>query len=128
MREETMNEIQTSLIADAASHSGTLQSAVVQSASETHQNAQPTEQNGFFFSSDSVTLRSHRTQAEIHAIRQALARTGWIRKRAARILAISYRSLLYKIDRYKITPPVPAHDNAREMMAQQNPGQTWQVR
>src|SRR5271156_6187094 len=100
--------------------------AVSQSAA--NQNAMQTSPSGFFFSSDSVTLRSHRTQAEIHAIRQALARTGWIRKRAARILAISYRSLLYKIDRYKIPPPVPAHDNAREMMAQQNPGQTWQVR
>jgi transcriptional regulator with GAF, ATPase, and Fis domain len=117
-----MSEIQTSLGTDIASHS-----AAVQSAADAHHDSQPTVQTGFFFSSDSVTLRSHRTQAEIHAIRQALARTGWIRKRAARILAISYRSLLYKIDRYKITPPV--RQDAQEMMAQQqNPGQSWQVR
>jgi transcriptional regulator with GAF, ATPase, and Fis domain len=121
-----MNEIQTNLGSDVSSHSAAVQSAAVADA---HQNAQPTVQNGFFFSSDSVTLRSHRTQAEIHAIRQALARTGWIRKRAARILAISYRSLLYKIDRYKITPPVPVREDGQQIMAQQqNSGQTWQVR
>jgi len=34
-----------------------------------------------------------------------LQQTGWIRKRAAQLLAISYRSLLYKIQRYKITQP-----------------------
>jgi transcriptional regulator with GAF, ATPase, and Fis domain len=86
--------------------------------------AQSVGQSGFSFSSDSITLRSHRIQAEIHAIRQALARTGWIRKRAARMLAISYRSLLYKIERYQITPPVARE--AQEMMPHpQNPSQTW---
>jgi|HubBroStandDraft_6_1064221.scaffolds.fasta_scaffold03881_6 transcriptional regulator with GAF, ATPase, and Fis domain len=124
-----MNEIQTSLGATAGSHSAAVQSVTVQSAADAHQNSQHAAPTGFFFSSDSVTLRSHRTQAEIHAIRQALARTGWIRKRAARILAISYRSLLYKIDRYKITPPIPVREEGPEMIAQQqNPGQTWQVR
>jgi transcriptional regulator with GAF, ATPase, and Fis domain len=57
--------------------------------SAANQNAMQTSPSGFFVTPDSLTLRSHRTQAEIHAIRQALARTGWIRKRAARILAIS---------------------------------------
>ncbi len=80
--------------------------------------------SGIRVSSDSLTLRSHRTRAEIEAIRQALELTGWIRKRAARILAISYRSLLYKIERYKITPP--ANTEAPELMSQ-NPGQDWRV-
>lgn len=79
---------------------------------------------GVLASSDSLTLRSHRTRAEIDAIRQALELSGWIRKRAARILAISYRSLLYKIERYKITPP--AHREAPELMSQ-NPSQDWRV-
>src|SRR4029077_2014784 len=93
-----------------------------------NQNTTQTSPSGFFVTADSLTLRSHRTQAEIHAIRQALARTGWIRKRAARILAISYRSLLYKIERYKITPPVAVAGDAPELMAQpQNPGQAWRV-
>ncbi|HUA15071.1 MAG TPA: helix-turn-helix domain-containing protein [Verrucomicrobiae bacterium] len=57
---------------------------------------------------DLLTLRNCRARAERDAIRQALERTGWIRKRAARLLAISYRSLLYKIERYKIEPDGPA--------------------
>jgi transcriptional regulator with PAS, ATPase and Fis domain len=71
--------------------------------------------------SDCQTLRSYRREAEIRAIRLALQRTGWIRKRAAKILAISYRSLLYKIERYQITPPsagsVPA------LVAQEHAGE-----
>ena len=50
------------------------------------------------------TLRALRAQAEIHAISHALQETGWNRKRAAQILKISYRGLLYKIQRHKITP------------------------
>lgn len=50
------------------------------------------------------TLRALRAQAEIHAISHALQETGWNRKRAAEILNISYRGLLYKIQQHKITP------------------------
>ena len=110
-----MNEIQTSIVEN-------VQPAVSQLAAS--QNASQPGESRFFFSADTLTLRSHRTQAEIHAIRQALARTGWIRKRAARVLAISYRSLLYKIERYKITPPVS--EQAQELTAKaQIPSQTW---
>jgi DNA-binding NtrC family response regulator len=49
------------------------------------------------------SLRSHRAQAEIFAINRALDRAGWNRKRAAQLLRISYRALLYKISRHKIT-------------------------
>jgi DNA-binding NtrC family response regulator len=52
------------------------------------------------------SLRSFRNEAEIHAINYALQRTGWNRKRAARLLSISYRSLLYKIRRHNIMPAV----------------------
>lgn len=48
------------------------------------------------------SLRSFRNEAEIHAINYALQRTGWNRKRAAKLLSISYRSLLYKIRRHNI--------------------------
>jgi transcriptional regulator with GAF, ATPase, and Fis domain len=117
-----MDQIQTSLCVEPVA----VQSDANRPVS--NQNTQQPGQSGFSFSSDSLTLRSHRTQAEIHAIRQALARTGWIRKRAARLLAISYRSLLYKIERYKITPPVTISPEAPEMMTQpQNPGQAWRV-
>ena len=50
-----------------------------------------------------LTLRSIRNRAEIQAIQQALGFAGWNRTRAARLLEISYRSLLLKIQRHKIT-------------------------
>jgi transcriptional regulator with GAF, ATPase, and Fis domain len=53
-----------------------------------------------------LSLRSFRDEAEIHAISIALKQTGWNRKRAAQLLSISYRGLLYKIRRYNIAPPV----------------------
>jgi DNA-binding NtrC family response regulator len=49
------------------------------------------------------TLRSMRAQAEIYAITRALEEAGWNRKRAAQMLRISYRGLLYKISSHKIT-------------------------
>ena len=52
---------------------------------------------------DCFTLRSFRDRAEIQAIQQALGYAGWNRTRAARLLEISYRSLLLKIQRHKIT-------------------------
>jgi DNA-binding NtrC family response regulator len=49
-------------------------------------------------------LRYLREQAEIKAIQSALKLTGWNRKRASRLLKISYRGLLYKIRRHDIRP------------------------
>jgi DNA-binding NtrC family response regulator len=48
------------------------------------------------------TLRSRIAEAESQAILGALENTDWNRKRAARLLAISYRGLLYKIRRHNI--------------------------
>ena len=56
--------------------------------------------------SPEFTLRSLRDVAEVHAISSALERTGWNRKRAAQLLSISYRGLLYKIRRHNLTPPI----------------------
>jgi len=50
------------------------------------------------------SLRRFRAEAEMQAISRALEQTGWHRKRAAQLLRISYRCLLYKIHQYKITP------------------------
>ena len=50
------------------------------------------------------TLRSLRAAAEVLAIRQALQETGWNRKRAAQLLSISYRGLLYKLRQHSIVP------------------------
>jgi two-component system, NtrC family, response regulator AtoC len=44
-----------------------------------------------------------KAETEIRAITKALAETNWNRKRAARLLHISYRGLLYKIRQHGIT-------------------------
>lgn len=51
------------------------------------------------------SLRVYRDEAEVYAISSALNRTGWNRKRAAQLLSISYRGLLYKIRRHNLVPP-----------------------
>jgi DNA-binding NtrC family response regulator len=48
-------------------------------------------------------LEDVKSQAEKRAIKAALAKTGWNRKAAAQLLKVSYRSLLYKIERYHMT-------------------------
>jgi DNA-binding NtrC family response regulator len=48
------------------------------------------------------TLRSMRAAAEVMAIRHALQETKWNRKRAAKLLSISYRGLLYKLRQHRI--------------------------
>jgi len=45
-------------------------------------------------------VRSLKDEAEMQAIRQALEQTKWNRKKAASILNISYKALLYKIRQY----------------------------
>jgi len=47
-------------------------------------------------------------KAERQAIAQALEETKWNRKAAARALGISYRGLLYKIQRYHMTVSTPS--------------------
>jgi transcriptional regulator with GAF, ATPase, and Fis domain len=69
-----------------------------------HELAETTELNHELGSSE-LSLRLFRDEAEIRAISSALHRTGWNRKRAAQLLSISYRGLLYKIRRHNIAPP-----------------------
>jgi len=54
--------------------------------------------------SENPTLRRVRDEAEVQVILRTLQHTGWNRKRAAALLKISYRGLLYKIRRHSITP------------------------
>ncbi len=62
-------------------------------------NHSPREKNSF-------TLRDVRKKAaevaEVEIIRGILEKTHWNRKRAAKLLGISYHSLLYKIDKYDL--------------------------
>jgi len=48
-------------------------------------------------------VQSVRCEAERNAIATALEKTGWNRKAAARLLKVSYRTLLYKIEQYHMS-------------------------
>jgi two-component system response regulator AtoC len=50
-------------------------------------------------------IRTVRGEAERSAIADALHQTRWNRKAAARLLQVSYRTLLYKIEHYHMSPP-----------------------
>lgn len=50
-------------------------------------------------------VRDIKGETEKNAIVNALEETHWNRKAAARLLRISYRALLYKIQTYGLTPP-----------------------
>lgn len=50
-------------------------------------------------------INSVKCEAERNAIATALQKTGWNRKAAARLLQVSYRTLLYKIDQYQMNAP-----------------------
>jgi transposase len=52
-------------------------------------------------------IQDIKSEAERKAIGAALERTGWNRKAAARLLRVSYRTLLYKIEQYRMKAPEP---------------------
>lgn len=52
-------------------------------------------------------IQSVKTETERNAIAAALDKTRWNRKAAARLLKVSYRTLLYKIEQYHMTAPEP---------------------
>ncbi len=61
-------------------------------------------QNGESARSLKSLIQSVKSETEKNAIAAALEKTGWNRKAAARLLNVSYRSVLYKIDQYQISP------------------------
>jgi two-component system, NtrC family, response regulator AtoC len=48
-------------------------------------------------------IQSVKGEAEKNAIAAALEKTGWNRKAAARLLGVSYRTMLYKIEQYHMS-------------------------
>jgi len=54
-------------------------------------------------------VRSVKDEAEMEAISRALSETNWNRKKAAALLKISYKALLYKIRQYDIQPASDMH-------------------
>jgi two-component system, NtrC family, response regulator AtoC len=59
-------------------------------------------------SSLKLLVRNAKGEAERSAIAHALEQTHWNRKAAARLLNVSYRALLYKIQEYRMSPPTQA--------------------
>ena len=53
-------------------------------------------------------VQSIKAEAEKNAIAVALEKTGWNRKAASRMLKVSYRTVLYKIEQYKLVAPSAA--------------------
>jgi two-component system response regulator AtoC len=53
-------------------------------------------------------IQGIKCEAEKNAIGAALEKTGWNRKAAARLLKVSYRTLLYKIEQYQMTASLPS--------------------
>jgi DNA-binding NtrC family response regulator len=56
-------------------------------------------------SSLKLLVRNAKGETERSAIAHALEQTNWNRKAAARLLNVSYRALLYKIQEYHLAPP-----------------------
>jgi DNA-binding NtrC family response regulator len=48
-------------------------------------------------------IQSVRWETERNAIAAALEKTGWNRKAAARLLGVSYRTILYKIEQHHMS-------------------------
>jgi len=68
-------------------------------------------------SSLKLLVRNAKGEAERGAIAGALEQTHWNRKAAARLLNVSYRALLYKIQEYGLVPPA---DSARLLVMRQS--------
>jgi len=55
------------------------------------------------FSIKKIT-KTYVSEAESQAILEALAKTQWNRKKAAQILGVSYKTLLSRIDEFRLKP------------------------
>lgn len=55
------------------------------------------------------TGRSAAEKAERELIRQVLLMTSWNRRRTASLLRVSYKTLLYKIQKYDLNPISPMY-------------------
>ncbi len=70
-------------------------------------------------------IQNVRSQTERNAIAGALEKTGWNRKAAARLLGVSYRTILYKIEQYEMRAPesyLPSLQGTRLALSSQNKG------
>ena len=66
-------------------------------------------------------VRGLKDEAEMEAIADALEKTNWRRKEAARMLGISYKALLYKIRQFKLDAPRPLRAGPPAMADREEP-------
>jgi hypothetical protein len=59
-------------------------------------------------------VRSLKDEAEMEAIADALEKTHWCRKDAAKMLGISYKALLYKIRQFGLDSGRPARASSKK--------------
>lgn len=88
--------------------------AVASKSMTAHVEMNPDEEGRAGQKSLKSLINTVKSEAERSAIGTALQRTGWNRKAAARLLQVSYRTLLYKIEQY--------HMNASESFLSPLPG------
>jgi len=58
-----------------------------------------------FLGYSSTLVRGLKDEAEMEAIADALEKTRWCRKDAAKMLGISYKALLYKMRQFNLDTP-----------------------
>jgi DNA-binding NtrC family response regulator len=86
--------------AEGESHNGNHSRGAAVGYSQNRYQEPKAEQNSLKSLVQTVKL-----EAERNAIAAALEKTGWNRKAAARLLKVSYRTILYKIEQYHMTAP-----------------------
>lgn len=71
-------------------------------------------------------IHTVKLEAERNAIAAALEKTGWNRKAAARLLKVSYRTILYKIEQYHMKAPESYSAPSQEQAFKVN-GNGWKT-
>jgi two-component system response regulator AtoC len=66
-------------------------------------------------------VRGLKDEAEMEAIADALEKTRWCRKDAAKMLGISYKALLYKMRQFNLDTPRPRKSAAARVPAEPSP-------
>ena len=100
--ELTFNEVRSSFANSVGAGLGTVSNQATFSLPATNAEPQPAVPRSL-----KSLIQNIKSEAERNAIGTALQKTGWNRKAAARLLQVSYRTLLYKIDQYHMSSSEP---------------------
>ncbi|MEW6184387.1 MAG: helix-turn-helix domain-containing protein [Thermodesulfobacteriota bacterium] len=73
----------------------------------------PTESSSYSYDLKEMGKKA-RAMAEREHIQNTLAYTNWNRKAAARLLQVSYKALLYKIQKYRLNHLTPYDGQTKE--------------